>query len=111
MIKVERQNLGKNDGVLIIDEEKRQGNFYFYFAKSDKIVIYDVYEDKNNTLQMSKNKRWNNNVNIPLTTLKEALETLAGLGGITPTKPQKKPVRKPEAAGVVLNKDISKIGV
>ena len=113
---IEELFYARNNGYLVTDVEKRQGNFIFYYAPSKKIVIYDVWYKKD-VLQLAYNKRKNCNANIHPSIAQEVMDTIGKLAGIDTTG---KTMQNLVDDGVVdekasnmfnMNKDIKNIGV
>jgi len=78
---IEKIHYARNDGYLVTDTEKRQGNFIFYYPPSKKIVIYDVWYKKD-VLQLAYNKRKNCNANIHPSIAAEVMEVIGKLAGV-----------------------------
>ena len=108
---IEKLHYARNDGYLVTDEAKRQGNFIFYYPPSKKIVIYDVWYKKD-VLQLAYNKRKNCNANIHPSIAAEVMEVIGKLAGVKSEVSQPTSDIKPRVeARVELNKDIKKMGV
>ena len=113
---IEELFYARNNGYLVTDVEKRQGNFIFYYAPSKKIVIYDVWYKKD-VLQLAYNKRKNCNANIHPSIAQEVMDTIGKLAGIDVKDKTIKTlvddgVIDAKASGMFnLNKDIKKLGV
>jgi len=96
---IEKLFYARNDGYLVTDVEKRQGNFIFYYPPSKKIVIYDVWYKKD-VLQLAYNKRKNCNANIHPSIAAEVMEVIAKLVGIDEFPRGELSVSTKETAGV-----------
>ena len=109
---IEKIHWANNDGYLVTDQEKRQGNFIFYYPPSKKIVIYDAYYKKD-VLTPAYNKRKNCNANIHPSIAKEVMQVVGELAGVEsgkfPVGEQK--VSPKETASVDLQREFKKFGV
>lgn len=106
----ERIHYAKNDGYLVMDKDKKQGNFIFYYPPSGKVVIFDVWENKKGDIKLAYNKRKNCNANILPSNAEEVLGIVAKLAGVEGSPVTETEVKKKEGGQVGLLADIKKMG-
>jgi len=108
---VEKIFYAKNDGYLVMDRDKKQGNFIFYYPPSGKVVIFDVWENKKGDIKLAYNKRKNCNANILPSNAEEVLKVMAKLAGVENSPVVEiKEVEKKEGGQVGLLADIKRMG-
>jgi len=109
LAKIEQLFFANNNGTVVLDEDKGQGNFIFYYAPSKKIVIYDVYLDKKNTLQMAFNRRKNTNANIQPSIIEEVTAVMLKIAGVKDESVEVE-IPAPESARVDIAKALKDVG-
>ena len=111
MAKIEQLFFANNNGTVVLDEDKGQGNFIFYYAPSKKIVIYDVYLDKKNTLKMAFNRRKNTNANIQPSIIEEVTAVMLKIAGVKEESGvEDVEIPAPESARVDIAKALKDVG-
>ena len=111
---MEWTHFANHDGWWVLDEEKKQGNFIFYYTPSGKVVIFDVWVNKHGDKQMAYNKRKNCNANILPSIAPEVIEAIGKVAGVTTEATSVQDVAQVDKRGVGqvdIKKDIKNLGV
>ena len=107
---IEKIHFAQNDGYFTMDEEKNQGMFAYYYPPSRKVVLNEIWRNKNGDLRLAYNKRKNLNVNILPSIAKDVIEMIGILAGIQKPSPSIPTEDAPPASVETLEKTIRDIG-
>jgi len=110
---IEKINLTGHDGYRVMDKEKKQGVFVFYYTPSKKVVLFELWENKQGDIKLAYNKRKNCNVNIQPAIAGEVMQVIGMVAGVRsePNPPKENAEVGQRSANYDIGKDIKNLGV
>lgn len=117
---IEKLTMAGHEGYVALNEEKRQGVFCWWNERFGKVVLYEIWRDKNGDTHMaygrrkSKSGQCQKNINFIPVLAEEVIKIIGLVAGVevSPKAAQVSAVEdKAASADLKLKKDIRDLGV